>query len=88
MIDLPKWGFGIPLGEWLRGPLKEWAGDLLDEGRLRRDGFFRPEPILKAWNDHVTGITNNQYHLWDILMFQSWYNHTHAAVTHSHPGEF
>lgn len=88
LIDRPKWGFGIPLGEWLRGPLKEWAGDLLDEGKLRRDGFFRPEPILKAWNDHVTGITNNQYHLWDILMFQSWYNHTHAAVTHSHPGEF
>jgi asparagine synthase (glutamine-hydrolysing) len=72
LTDRPKQGFGIPVGEWLRGPLREWAEDLLDERRLREDGYLRPEPIRKKWDQHQSLATNAQYSLWGVLMFQAW----------------
>jgi asparagine synthase (glutamine-hydrolysing) len=72
LIERPKHGFGVPIGAWLRGPLREWAEDLLDEAALKDQGFFRPEPVRAMWADHLSGGVNREHHLWDVLMFQSW----------------
>jgi asparagine synthase (glutamine-hydrolysing) len=71
LIDRPKMGFGVPLDSWMRGPLRDWAEALLDERRLRDEGFFHPKVIRQAWDEHLRG-QNNQYKLWTILMFQAW----------------
>ena len=72
LIDRPKMGFGIPLDQWLRGPLRDWAGDLLAEDRLRREGYLRPEAITRTWQAHQRGEGNFGYRLWSLLMFQAW----------------
>lgn len=77
LIDRPKKGFGVPLAVWLRGPLKEWAEDLLEEERLIREGFFDVVSVRKIWQEHVSGKHDRHYFLWNILMFQSWYEKHH-----------
>jgi len=72
LIERPKMGFGIPLDSWLRRPLQEWAEALLDEQRLRLEGYFHPKPIRKIWNEHLSGKHNWQYHLSCVWMFQAW----------------
>ena len=72
LMDRPKQGFSIPLADWLRGPLREWADDLLNENRLKSDGFFNPSIVREKWKIHLDGRDGWHYHLWDILMFQCW----------------
>lgn len=74
LIERPKMGFGIPIDEWLRGELKDWAESLLNKDRLIRDGYFNPEPILEKWQEHLSGKRNWAYQLWNILIFQMWFD--------------
>lgn len=72
LLDRPKAGFAVPMSRWLRGELRDWAGALLEPGRLAREGIFDPEPVGRRWEEHLSGRRDWPYHLWDILMFQAW----------------
>lgn len=72
LIDRPKAGFGIPVGQWLRGPLRAWAANLLDEKRLRSEGYFYSAPIRTRWAEHMSGRRDHTASLWAVLMFQAW----------------
>lgn len=72
LFERPKAGFGIPIGDWLRGPLRGWAENLLEENRLRESGFFNAPVVRRKWTEHLSGRLNNQHALWSVLMFQAW----------------
>jgi asparagine synthase (glutamine-hydrolysing) len=75
LIERPKAGFAIPVGQWLRGPLREWAEALLNPTRLKAEGYLHPEPITKVWQEHLSGHYDHTPKLWSVLMFQAWLEH-------------
>jgi asparagine synthase (glutamine-hydrolysing) len=74
LVERPKAGFAIPIGDWIRGPLSGWAADLLSESSLAKSGLFNVAEIRRVFAEHQTGIRDWQYPLWTILMFQAWHN--------------
>lgn len=72
LIDRPKTGFGIPLDDWLRGPLRPWASDLLSPARLQRQGLFDACRVGRIWGEHLSGSRNHGHWLWNVLMAQTW----------------
>ncbi len=72
LVERPKTGFAVPIGSWLRGPLRAWAEELLSEERLSAGGLLNPAPIRARWQEHLEGRRNWHASLWNVLMFQAW----------------
>jgi asparagine synthase (glutamine-hydrolysing) len=72
LIDRPKQGFAVPVADWLRGPLKDWGGDLLNHARLTNQGLLNASLVQKRWDEHQRGTRDHHAALWAVLMFQNW----------------
>ncbi|WP_313644196.1 asparagine synthase C-terminal domain-containing protein, partial [Pseudomonas sp.] len=79
LIDRPKAGFSIPLGDWLRGPLREWAEDLLCPKRLAEEGYLDADKVGRVWHEHLLGTFDRSVHIWNVLMFQAWLRETQVS---------
>jgi len=79
LIERPKMGFSVPIAAWLRGPLRHWTEELLDRGKLERDGIFNASVVREVWDGHLAGDINAHNELWAVLMFQSWYDKQRAS---------
>lgn len=79
MFERPKAGFALPVGQWLRGPLRDWAEDLLDPSRMRQEGYLDVAPIARRWQRHLAGTAEDTPALWAVLMFQAWLRETGTA---------
>lgn len=88
IIERPKAGFTVPLGEWLRGPLRDWAEALIDEQRLRNEGYLNPAIVRDIWREHISEKRDWSSRLWHILMFQAWLEDERAVVMSSPPERF
>jgi asparagine synthase (glutamine-hydrolysing) len=80
LVDRPKMGFSVPIGAWLRGPLREWAGDLLSGANVSADGLFDVNEVRRLWDEHQSGRANREIILWNLVMFQAWRRRYRAYV--------
>jgi asparagine synthase (glutamine-hydrolysing) len=80
LFDRPKAGFALPVGEWLRGPLRNWAEDLLDARRLAREGWFDSTAVQGRWRDHLSGRRDSGAAIWAILKFEAWLDEQQSSV--------
>jgi asparagine synthase (glutamine-hydrolysing) len=80
LIERPKQGFAVPVGDWIRGPMRSWAEELLDERRLRDAGYLDPAPIREVWRQHLEGRRNAEFPLWGVLMFEAWRDSVEEAA--------
>ena len=80
LMDRPKSGFGPPLADWLRGPLRDWAEDLLDPATLRRQGFLDVDQVRAVWASHCSARRNHTTEVWNLLVFQSWLAETRGSA--------
>jgi len=78
LVNRPKMGFSVPIGDWLRNNLKDWAESLINETRLNEQGLYNTKFVRKIWDEHQSGRKNWEYQLWNILMFQNWLDYTKA----------
>jgi asparagine synthase (glutamine-hydrolysing) len=72
LVDRPKNGFAVPVGEWIKGPLRSWAEDLLEPNSVKMEGWFDPKIVTARWRAHIDGTCDSTAALWAVLMFQSW----------------
>ncbi len=79
LTERPKSGFGVPVGEWLRGPLRDWAESLLEPGRIHTQGLLHADPVTTLWRQHLCGWRDHSDALWSLLMFQAWLDHESAT---------
>ena len=80
LIERPKAGFGVPISDWLKGPLRAWADDLLCISSLNRSGLLNSSDILRKWVEHKSGVRDWTSQLWMVLMFIAWYNRDWSAT--------
>jgi len=79
LFERPKMGFEVPISSWLRGPLRSWADDLLDDASLRSAGFFEAAAVRRIWEAHMEGRADGGHLLWSVLMFEAWRRHWGAT---------
>ncbi|MBL4785488.1 MAG: asparagine synthase (glutamine-hydrolyzing) [Cohaesibacteraceae bacterium] len=77
LVERPKMGFGVPIDSWLRGPLRDWAEDLLSPAMFETVGLLKSEPVRIVWQDHLSGKRNGQHKLWAVLMLHAWHQEHH-----------
>ena len=79
LFERPKQGFSVPLDMWLRGPLRDWAADLLNRDRIRQEGYFDDSVVERAWQSHLSGAHDIGHQLWSVIVFQSWLSQGYEA---------
>jgi asparagine synthase (glutamine-hydrolysing) len=79
LVERPKTGFAVPVGEWIKGPLRDWAQELLDERKMRIEGWFDADVVNARWQDHLSGRRDSTAALWAVLMFQAWLHEQQAV---------
>ena len=79
LMERPKMGFAVPIKRWLRGELRDWAEALLNEGKLKQEGFLNPQPIRQKWAEHLAGTRNWQFYLWNVIMFEAWLEENYSS---------